>query len=133
VSLDHGLEDITDGEDLAAGQVTAGLVGAGDPVGHGEDGAQVVAGMTPLGGEPAVVVVEPADHGTDVEGTVDGVELEGGTGDLGAVGHDSAGHNGAQQLGALLEAQGLKTTAEGVKEDIAGGVELASISAIVRN
>lgn len=42
VSLDHGLKDILDGVDLAAGQVTTVLVGAIDPVGNSEDGAQVV-------------------------------------------------------------------------------------------
>lgn len=42
VGLDHGLEHILDGIDLAASQVAAGLVGAVDPVGDGQDGTQVV-------------------------------------------------------------------------------------------
>lgn len=42
VGLDHGLEDVTDGEDLAAREVTASLIGSVDPVGNSEDGAQVV-------------------------------------------------------------------------------------------
>lgn len=42
VGLDHALENIADGELLAIGEVAAGLVGAGDPVGDGEDGAKVV-------------------------------------------------------------------------------------------
>lgn len=80
--------------------------------------------MAPLGGEPAVVVVEPADHGANVEGSIDGVELVGGTGDLGAVGHHGAGDGGTEELGALLEAEALKTAAKGVKEDPSGSVEL---------
>lgn len=42
VGLDHALENISDGEDLAASQVATGLVGAVDPVSDGQDGAQVV-------------------------------------------------------------------------------------------
>ena len=124
VGLDHGLEDVLDGEDLAAGEVAAGLVGAVDPVGNGEDGAQVVRGVTPFSGQPAVVEVEPADHGANVEGAVDGVQHEGGARDLGAVGDHGAGDDRTQQLGALLEAQALEAAAEGVEEDPSSSVEL---------
>ena len=127
VGLDHGLEDILDLEDLAVADVAAGAVGAGDPVGDGEDTADVVGGMTPLGGQPAVIVIQPADHGTDVEGTVDGVQLVGGTRDAGTVGDDGAVHDGAEQLGALLELEGFQTTAEGVEEDQTSGVKLSII------
>lgn len=114
VGLDHALEHISDGEDLAASQVTAGLVGAVDPVSNGQDGAQVVRGVAPFSGQPAVVEVEPSDHGTNVEGSVDGVQHKGGSGNLGAVGHDSARNGRAEQLGALLEAEALKTAAQSV-------------------
>jgi hypothetical protein len=117
VGLDHGLKDVLDGEDLATRQVTTGLVGSVDPVGDGEDSTEVVGGMTPLSGQPAVVEVEPADHGTDVEGGIDGIQLEGSARDLGTVGNDGAGDNGAEQLGALLEPKSLKTAAKGVEEN----------------
>lgn len=84
VGLDHGLEDILD---LGDGK-SLGLVGAREPVGDGEDASEVVGGMTPLGGEPAVVVVQPPDCGADVEGSADGVELVGSSGNFGAVGDD---------------------------------------------
>lgn len=86
VRLDHGLEDGLD----SGGGLSSCLVGAGQPVGHGEDTAEVVGGVTPLSSEPAVVVVQPADGGADVEGAADGVELVGCTGDLGTVGDDGA-------------------------------------------
>lgn len=95
VRLDHALQNITDGENLAAGQIAAVLVGPVDPVGHGEDGAQVVRGVAPLGGQPAVIVVEPTDHGANVEGAVDGVQLEGRAKDLGSIGDHGARHDGA--------------------------------------
>lgn len=128
VGLDHTLEDILDGEDLAAGEVAASLVGSVDPVGDSEDGTQVVGGMSPLSSQPAVVEVEPSDHSTNVEGSVDGVELEGSSRDLGAVGDDGAGDDGAEELGALLEPQTLKTAAEGVDEDPSSSVELERLS-----
>ena len=124
VGLDHALEDVTDGEGLAAGNVATGLVGAGDPVGNGEDGTEVVRGMAPLSGEPAVVVVEPSDHGTDVEGTIDGVQLEGSSRNAGAAGDNGSGNGGTEKLGALGEVKGLKTAAEGVDEHPSRSVEL---------
>lgn len=80
--------------------------------------------MTPLSSQPAVVEVEPSDHGTNVEGTVDGVQDEGSSRNLGAVGDDGSGDNGTKELGALLESQTLKTTADGVEEDPSSSVEL---------
>lgn len=124
VRLDHSLENIADGEDLAASEVTAGLVGTGDPVSHGQDSAQVVTGMSPLSSEPAVVVVEPSDHSTNVEGTVHGVELIGCAGNLGAVGHDGPWDDRAEELGALLELETLQTAAESVEEHPSRCVEL---------
>lgn len=135
VGLDHTLKDVLNGEDLAASQVTTSLVGSVDPVGDSEDSTQVVRGVTPLSGQPAVVEVEPSDHGTNVEGSVDGVELERSTRDLGTVGDDGAGDNGSEELRALLEPQTLETTAEGVEEDPSSSVELGeeeSVSVIER-
>ncbi|KAH6607279.1 hypothetical protein Trco_003592 [Trichoderma cornu-damae] len=128
VGLDHALEHVADREDAAAGQVAAGLVGAVDPVGDGQDGAQVVRGMAPFGGQPAVVEVEPPDHGADVERAVDWVQHKRGAGNLGAVGHDGAGDNGTEQLGALLEAEALKAAAQRVEEDPSSSSAMSLIS-----
>lgn len=114
VGLDHGLQNIADLQDLAVAQVAARAVGAGDPVSHGQDTTQVVGGVTPLGREPAVVVVEPADHGTNVESAIDGVQLVRSTRNTGTVGDGGTLHHGPEELGALLELQGLETAAKGV-------------------
>ncbi len=98
------------------------LAVAGEPVGDGEDAAEVVGGVAPLGGEPGVVVVEPADDGADIEGGLDGVELVRGAGDAGAVGDDGAGDDGAEELGAGGVLEGFEAAAEGVDEAVAGGV-----------
>lgn len=124
VRLDHGLEDITDGELLASSNVSTSLVCSGDPIGDGENGTKVVGRVTPFSGQPAVIVVQPSDHGTNVEGGIDGVQLEVGTGDLGSIGDDGAGDNGAKELCALLEAQAFKTATQGVEEDPSCGIEL---------
>ena len=124
VGLDHGLENVTHGERLAAGEVTASLVGASNPVGNGQNGTEVVARVPPFGGQPAVIVVEPPDHGTDVEGAIDGVELERGTGDLGAIGHNGALDDGPEQFSTFFEPQALKTAAERVEEDPSRRVKL---------
>ena len=60
VCLDHRRQHLPHGE--------RGLwVGAGKPIGNGKNAAQVVRGVAPLGGKPGVVEVEPANHGADVE------------------------------------------------------------------
>jgi len=80
--------------------------------------------VAPFGGEPAVVEVEPADHGADVEGAGDGVQDVGGSRDSDAVGDGGAGDDGAEEFGAGGEFEGFEAAAEGVEEDEAGGVEL---------
>ena len=73
VRLDHALENVMDGDVFAL---------AGEVVGDGENGAQVVRGMPPLGGQEAVIVVQPPNLSADVESTADRVELVVGAGDL---------------------------------------------------
>lgn len=57
VGLDHGLENLLDGDDLAVAEVSSSTVGTGDPVSDSENGTQVVRWVTPLSGQPAVVVI----------------------------------------------------------------------------
>ena len=115
VGLDHGGEDVADGE-LA-------MAVAGEPVGDGEDAAEVVGGVAPLGGEPGVVEVEPADDGADVEGGLHGVEDRSWCqGTRAPLVHGEAGDDGAEELGAGGEVEGLQAAAEGVEETVAGGL-----------
>lgn len=67
--------------------------------------------MAPFGRQPAIIVIEPADHGTDVEGAVYGVQLEGRPGDFGAAWDDGAGDDGAEELGAFGEAEAFEAAA----------------------
>lgn len=82
--------------------------------------------MAPFSSQPAVIVVEPADHGADIEGAIDGVELEGGAEDAGAIGDDGSRDDGAEEFGAFFEAEAFETAADGVEEDEAGCVELGA-------
>jgi hypothetical protein len=126
VGLDHSLEHILDLEDLAVAELATGAVGSRDPVSDSEDGTKIVRWVTPLSGKPAVVKVEPSDHSTNVEGATDWVELEWGTWDLDTVLLRGAFNDWTELLDAIVELEGLKTTAEGVNEDPAGSVELVS-------
>lgn len=89
--------------------------------------------MAPFRGQPAVVEVEPSDHGANVEGSVDGVQHIRGAGNLCAVGHDGARNGRTEQLGALLEAEALQTAAQSVEEDPSSGVELCGDKQTVSN
>lgn len=124
MGLDHSLEHFVDGWDLSVTQRATGTVGPRDPVGNSEDTTQVVGWMTPFGGQPAVIVVQPPDHGADVESAIDGVELIWGTEDLGAIGDGGAGHNGPKKFCAFLEFQGLQTTTDGIEENPASSIKL---------
>lgn len=132
VGADHGLEHVADLEDLAVTKVATGLVRSRNPVGHSEDSSKVIGRVTPLSGQPAVVEVEPSDHGANVEGTVHRVELVVGSNDFGAIGDDGALDDGAQDVFTLLEFQCFETAAEGVDKDPAGGVVLYKAAKVSR-
>lgn len=124
VGPDHGLKHVPGLEDLAVSEVSTSPVGPGDPVCDCENGTKVVGGVTPLSGQPAVVEVEPSDHSTNVEGTLDGVELVVGPRNFCAIGDNSALDHGAQDVSALLELKRLQAAAQGVDKDPAGSIVL---------
>jgi hypothetical protein len=112
VGLNHRDEHVAHRERLPAGRDGR----AGQPVGRREDPAEVVGRMTPFGGEPGVVEVQPADHRADVERGLYGIELEGRAGHLRAVRHDRARHDGAEQLGAGRVGERLESASERVDQ-----------------
>ena len=96
VRLDHRCKHMAHGQRFAA----LGNCGTRQPVGYREDCAEVVGGMSPLGGQPGVVEVEPANHCANIEGGLNGIELELCAWDLRSVGYHGAGHDRTQKLGA---------------------------------
>ncbi|CAM2154606.1 hypothetical protein PT2222_300120 [Paraburkholderia tropica] len=115
VRLHHAFKHVLHGERRFA----RGDSRAREPVGGREYAAQVVRRMAPFGGEPGVVEVEPADHGADVEGGLNRVELECGARHLRAVRDDRARHDGPEQLGAGGIGERLESAAEGVQQAVA--------------
>ena len=112
---DHrGVEDIGDGHRLPRSR---------EVIGDGEDRAEVVGGMPPLRREPRIVVVEPADQRSGLEGRLHRVELVRRRRDTGAVRHDGAGHDRAQQGSAGLVRRGECGAAERVREHEPRGAE----------
>jgi len=83
--------------------------------------------MTPLCGKPAVVIVQPTNHSTYIESAIDRIELEWCTKDASTIGNCGAFDDGTEKFGAFFEAESFETTAEGIKEDEACGIELESV------
>ena len=75
--------------------------------------------MAPLGREPGVVEVEPADHRADVERRRDGLELVARARHARAARKLRAGHDGTEQLRARGEAERENAAAERVHEAVA--------------
>ena len=116
--LDHAGQHVFHRQRLLAG----GDRIARQPVGSGQNAAEVVGRMTPFGGQPGVVEIEPADHRADVECGLHRVELELRARHLGAVRHDRARHDRAHQFGAGRIFQRFQTAAERVDQAVARGV-----------
>ena len=120
--LDHGLQNVLDGENFAIANISSCLVRSAHPVGDREDSSKVVTWVTPLCGEPAVVKVEPSDHGADVEGTQHRVDLVWCSRNTGSIRDLGAFYDRTEQLRAVGELESLQTTAKGVKENEAGSI-----------
>src|ERR1700730_14156388 len=88
--------------------------------------------MAPLRSQPGVIEVEPANHGSDVEGGLYRVELKRGTRDLGAVGHNRSGHDGAQEFRTGRIFERFQTAAKRIDQAIArGGVSQFTLDGVV--
>ena len=118
VRLDHGRQHVAHQQRRLAGRHVA----LGQVVRHGKNATQVVRRMAPFGGQPGVVVVQPADDATDVPRRFHRVEPELGAGHARAMGNHGAFHQRPQQLRALRKAQRQKATAQGVHQTVAGSV-----------
>ena len=107
--------------------------GARQPVGGGENAAEIVGRMAPLGREPGVVEVQPADHRADVERRLHRIELELRARNARPVRHDGAGNDRAEQLGARRIGQRLEPAAQRVDQAVARGfVRFAAFDLVAR-
>ncbi len=96
---------------------------AREPVGRRQNSAEVIRRVAPFGSQPGVVEVQPADHGADVEGGLNGVQLERRARHLGAVGDDRAGHDRSHQLGAGRVGERLESATERIDQAVTRGVQ----------
>ena len=115
MGLDHGGQDV----EHPQGRLAVGDCRPRQPVGHRQDAAEVVRRMPPLGRQPGVVEVEPADHRADVERRLHGIQLVRSAGNLGAVGDDRSGNDRSEQLGAGRVLQCLQPAAKRVNQAVA--------------
>lgn len=80
--------------------------------------------MAPFCCQPAVIVVQPSNHRTYIEGAVYGVKNIGRTGYSSTVWDDGTLNNGPKELGAFFEPESFETAADGVEEDVTCGLVL---------
>ncbi len=113
--LDHGGKNIVHGQRCLA----CGNGGTREPVGRGQDTAQVVRGVAPFGGQPRVIEIEPANHRADVKGRLNRVKLKLCTGHFGAVRDCGARYDGPQQFCAGRVFQCFQAAAQGVDQAVA--------------
>ena len=69
---------------------------ARQPVGGGQNATQVIRGMTPFGGKPGIVKIQPANHRADIEGGLNRVQLKLRTRHLRAIRYYRARHDWPQ-------------------------------------
>ena len=115
VRLDHRGEHVADRERSHAGATPA----AAQIVRDREYRAEVVRRMSPLGREPGVVEVEPADHRADVERRGDRIELEARARHARSARQLSPGHERPEQLRARGVVEREDSAAERVHQAIA--------------
>ena len=130
VGHDHRLQHLTHAQRcLAPGQTLLRQM-----IGDRENTAQIVGRMPPLGRQPGVVVVQPADQATDVPGGLDRIEAKAGARHAGAVGHHAARHQRPQVLDAFGKAQRQQRAAEAVHQAVACGVQgLWRLDAVIQD
>src|SRR5678816_3920071 len=73
---------------------------AADPIGDGENRAEIIRRVAPFSGEPRVVEIEPANKSADVESRLNGIEFVIRARDARTVDDAAAGHDRTEQLGA---------------------------------
>ena len=119
VSHDHRFQHITNRQRCFS--VCRALLR--EVIGHRENCAEVVRRMPPLGGEPGVVVVEPAHDAADIPRRFHRIKAIRGARDASAKRHDGAFDDGAKVLGAFGKTQRQQTATQRVHQAVAGGVQ----------
>src|ERR1700722_3135835 len=117
MGLDHALQNLLYCYNLAMPKLSTRTVGSRNPIRNSQNSTKVVRRMTPFGSEPAVIVIKPTDHSTDIKCSIDGVKLEVGARNFCAVGHNGAFDNRTEQFRAFLKSKTLETTTYTTQED----------------
>lgn len=124
VGFDYSFKNIFDSEDFIISEVIVSFVGMVDLISDSEDGIKVIRGVILFSCQLVVVEVELVDYGVDVEGGIDGIELEGSIRDFGFVGDNGVGDDRVEEFGVFFEFQIFEIVVEGVYEDLLCCVEL---------
>lgn len=111
VCLDHAFHDIFNFEDCPASDFLTGSVGPRYPVSDCKYTTEVVGRMPPFCRQPTVVVVEPPDHGANVEGAIDRVENVRCSGHTSAIGNNSPLDCRTEKFCAFFKSQSFQPAA----------------------
>jgi hypothetical protein len=117
--LDGGHQRVADGE----GGFTFRNGSARTVIGNRQDCSEVVGGMAPLGGKPGVVVIQPANRATDVEGRLDGIKLKMGARYPRPVRHDRSRRDRTEVAPARRILQCQERATQAIHQAQAGRVE----------
>src|SRR5476651_1293878 len=88
-------------------------------ISHSQNATEVIGRMPPLGGEPSVVVIQPANDATDVPGRLDRVQPKACTRHTRPERHHRTFDNRPQVLGAFREAQCQQAAAQSIYQAVA--------------
>ena len=119
--LDHRFQHIFDLHDGPIPNVSSSTIRSRYPISYRKYAAQIVRRVAPFSCQPAVVVVQPANHGSNVEGTIDRIKDVRSPGHSSTMRYDGALNDGPEKLGAFFESKGFKAAPDGIKEDITRG------------
>jgi hypothetical protein len=90
--------------------------------------------MAPLGCQPGVVEIEPANHGADVESRLHRVKLITRARHACAVGNHRSRHDGPEELGARRIFECLQSAAEGVDQAmLSGAVSKLAVDLVIED
>ena len=95
------------------------------PVCYRKYSTQIVGRMAPFSCQPAIVVVQPSNHRSYVEGAIDRVKDIWCTGDSRTIWDDGPLDNGSEKLGAFFKSKSFQAAADGIEEDVACGFILS--------
>ena len=114
MGLDHAVEDVCDGQRV----FPRGAILQAEIVGDGKNAAEIIGRMSPFGGQPGVVEVQPAHQRADIECRLHRVQPVVGAGHPRPVRHFGSGHHRPQHLCAGGKFERHHSAGQGIQQAV---------------